>query len=422
MEAMTEILPPNTREDRAVQWKEKDPIAVSQMQETAKSLQITLTDYAFGSGGILEPTAGVSPPENKNHFTASRQKAVVLGRTYGSNEPNVVFHFPTHLESGRHDATFTSYQEAMGEYLRSRWDPDAYGMNPLPGVVGSKRLEDGRYAVAVRFRRNFEPLGAENFATGIHVLNTNLISPTETRNLVQVLDAIHVDAKAFQTWIHNRNIRLPKESWLHPENAGYAFRGQEWWMSPLGEPDRLKELTNTAVSVEDLYKTIDPAFDVKTHIGTFIRNNISLFPHVNGSVDDPRLVGDAVVVHGSLCPDNIHIRRNVGGKINFTISGGDRAQGYGLRGQMIDWLVTSTAGSPEHQRALIDEFISLHPTEKDRRGLAMHVLYRSIMETPWFLRSGRLEEAKNLATLTHDIVTGTGVWTGTDKPLTGIPS
>ncbi len=154
-----------------------------------------------------------------------------------------------------------------------------------------------------------------------------------------------------------------------------------------------------------------PDGDFPAALESMISNNLKLFPHQNGEIDDPVLAGEMVVVHGTLYPDNIHTKLDPdSGQTHYTITGGDRSQGRGLRGQMIDWLVSSCASSPEHQEALINEFLKRYPGDKDRRGLAMHVMYRSIMEAPWFAANNKPEAARNLVGLARDIVKGNGVW------------
>ncbi len=421
---MTEaIKAPYARKPREAHFTERWHVAVPAetelLKNTAAELGVTLMDgKVMRGGGILTSAEASTPFNEKPHAPCPGEKAVVLGKTRGSSEPNVIIHFPTSHEGRRYDATFYSYQADMGNFLKSRWNTERLGMNPLPGIIGSRELPDGRHVTAVRFRRNFEPLGAENRAVGIHKMNTSRIHPNELRHLVRVLNAMHVSASDFQQWARNTNVAFPKESWLNPQNNGYAFRGKEWWISPTGKDDRIHELSEIAKQMKAVFSNVDVTYDVAKGITSLIKNNIDLYPHQNGTVDNPRLAADAVVAHGTLYPDNIHIKHDPDGKIHFTVSGGDRAQGYGTRGQMIDWLVTSAAGSPPHQRAMIDEYLRLNPGDKDKRSLAMQLTYRSIMEIPWFVRHGKSTEANNLATLTLDILKGNGPWAGVNTPLT----
>lgn|GEM_PF-5370248 len=416
------IKAPFARKPREAHFTERWHVAVPQeaelLKNTAAELGVTLMDgKVMRGGGILTSADSKTPFNEKSHTPKPGEKAVVLGKTRGSSEPNVIIHFPTSPENRRYDATFYSYQADMGNFLKSRWNTEKLGVNPLPGIIGFRELSDGRYVTAVRFRRNFEPLGAENPSVGIHEMDTNRIHPNELRRLVRVLNAMHVSSADFQQWARNTNVAFPKESWLNPQNGGYAFRGKEWWISPTKRNDRIHELPDTAKRMQSVFTGVDATYDVGKGITNLIKNNIDLYPHADGTVDNPRSAAEAVVSHGTLYPDNIHMKRDPDGNIQFTVSGGDRAQGYGTRGQMIDWLVTSAAGSPSHQRAMIDEYMRLNPGEKDKRSLAMHLTYRSIMEIPWFMQHGKTTHAENLAQLTLDILKGNGVWAGVTIPM-----
>jgi len=411
----------NARESSFLpKWKVTNQAEVTKMIDAAHKMGVVMYDDLpiYRGGGILEPADAAAGKTNREAYANSKSAAVVLGRTKGSSEPNVVIHYPTNTEWQRYDATFFAYQAYLGDYLRETWNAQTRGLNPLPGILGSIRLDDGRFVTAIRFRKNFVRLGHEGQAKGVHMLDTSRITPGELRHVVRTLDAIHVDADEFRTWAKETNADIPKESTLNTENPGYAFRGKEWWISPDGESDRMTELTKKAKAYEEIYRSVDPSFDPAEGIASMIRNNIELYPHTDGRIDHPELTGDMVVVHGALYPDNIHIRRENNGKLNITVTGGDRAQGMGLRGQMIDWMITAAAESPKHQNALISEYIKLHPSDKDRRALAMHVMYRSVLEIPWFINRGYMDQARNLATLVHSITTGKGVWAGVQTPLT----
>lgn len=192
-------------------------------------------------------------------------------------------------------------------------------------------------------------------------------------------------------------------------------RGQEWWINTGAPMDRLRELSEKVREMDKDFRRIDPEFNAEQSLEQMIRNNIALFPHQNGTIDNQDLVADTVITHGTVYPENIHqnIPRD-GGKPTYTVFGGDRAH-VGLRGEMIDWLVAASAESAAHQNALLKEFMTLHPGEKDRRGLAMHVLYRSIHEASWFAKQTP-ESYGNLVKLTHDILTNTGIWEGVNTP------
>lgn len=416
-EAFTRLPSPRSREAWAItSWKPVNHEEVRRMKDAASKIGVELYNTGFKGGGIFEPAPGSVSRKGQEYFAASGAKAIMLGHTKGSSEANALVHYPTKPEREVKDTNFFAYQTFAGDYLKQIWDKDAHGVNPLPGIIGHTQLEDGRHVVAVRFRRDYEPLGFTSPETGIHLMDTSRLSPDESRQLVRVIDAIHVPSSDFREWVRNSDVPLPRKSWLHPDNPGYAFRGREWWISPDGKDDRLMELHGKLDQTIGLYSDIDPDFDVHGAMESMIRENIVLYPDKDGSVLRPELAAEGVVVHGALYPDNVHMNRTQEG-LSFTVSGGDRAQGYGLRGQAIDWLVTSAAASPEIQEAMIDEFFTLHESDRDRRSLAMHVLYRSIMETEWLNTHGFAREAKNLSRLTFDILKGNGVWEGLNTPV-----
>lgn len=310
-----------------------------------------------------------------------------------TEQPTALVHEQPKSERSPREETLASYRTQFATFLHERWDESKFGKFPM-----EKPTED------------FVSLGAEGVTNGIHELNTERITPDNLRALTRVLDAMHTPSSEFQTWVRSTNAEIPTESWLHKDNPKFAQRGKEWWT------DRLTELTKTINENKNLYNSIDPNFPLEEKLGEMIRNNFDLYPHTDGTIDKPALAADAVVIHGALYPATIRIHTHEHG-VDFSVGGGDRAQGYGLRGHMIDWLVTSAAASPDHQLALIDEFLTLHPSDKDKRGLAMQLMYRSVMELPWFLKNNKPEEVKNLARLTYDIVKGNGVWAGVNTPL-----
>ena len=415
-EAYTRVPAPEIRESRLKDFgHEIIPSEVALLRQSAAKIGVELPQNLIGiqGGGIL---ASAEEAEKSTGISDNpRAKALVMGKTHGSSEMNVAVHFPTNTEHAEFGANLYSYQGLLGEYLRHHWKPEKFGMNPLQGKVGGLKLDDGRYVTALRYRKHFETLGAEG-KSGIHELDTSRISPEDLRQVVRVLNEVHVDSASFVQWAKQNGRDIPQVSWLNPSNPKYAMRGQEWWISPKQESDRSKELTTHAEHLSGLYKTIDASFDAPSEVSEMILNNINLFPHQNGTVDHPEHIADMVVVHGALHPRNVHIRRD-GERMNITISGGDRAQGMGVKGQMIDWLVTSTAHSPEHQQALLEEFIRLNPSEKDRRGLAMSVLYRSLIEASWFESAGKHDIAQRLVKLSYDILRGNGIWRGVNSPI-----
>lgn len=417
-EAFTNVLSPTNHEYRLRTYShEVNPSEVSLLRNAAEQIGITLPKDLTGiqGGGILATSEESSQKVKSEPVENIRAKAIVLGKTAESTELNAAVHFPTNKERLEFGANLLAYQGGLGEYLRMHWKPEEVGMNPLQGVIGNTVLEDGRYVTGIRFRKNYEMLGVSD-ASGAHELNTRLVTPKDLKHIVRVLNRLHVDSKDFSQWVEQSGRELPKESWVHPDNKNVALRGKEWWISPNGDRDRMSELTEQAVKDADAYAAIDPHFDAPQAIRDMIQNNLELFPRQDGSIDNSDLVGNLVVVHGALHPRNIHIRKD-GIQLNVTVSGGDRAQGMGLKGQMVDWLVTSAAGSPQHQQAILDEFIRLNPSEKDRRGLAMHVLYRSILEGAWFRSAGKINEANSLTKLSYDILKGNGIWRSVTSPL-----
>lgn len=65
---------------------------------------------------------------------------------------------------------------------------------------------------------------------------------------------------------------------------------------------------------------------------------------------------------------------------------------------------------------MIKEFLARHPSDTDKRALAMHTLYRAVSEASWFAKS-KPAELSNLAKLSYDIMTGNGLWQGVNLPL-----
>jgi hypothetical protein len=248
------------------------------------------------------------------------------------------------------------------------------------------------------------------------VLDAEQISTDETRQLVHVLDAIHPNANEFGAWMESQNVHVPKESLLDKDNPMMALRGQEWWVNPSAPADRLRELTVKAKALEKEFTAIDPTFKAEPALTQFIQNNLSILPHQNGTVDSSDVADHLRVVHGALYPGNIN-RSDTADRTKkyFTITGGDRSH-IGLAGESIDWLVASAAASPAHQEALISEFMKLHPDDTDKRGLAMHVLYRALSESTWHASHSPASDVRNLAKLSYDILSGNGVWSGVNTP------
>jgi len=251
----------------------------------------------------------------------------------------------------------------------------------------------------------------------IHELDTQKLGVDDMRRLVHVVDAIHPNAAEFHTWMAVNKRSAPSESTLHPKHALGALRGQEWWHNSNAKSDRLRELSTKLASLKKDLSTIDPTFDAPKALKAMIVNNLSIFPRQNGTVDSPEAAKHLAIVHGALYPGNVHHSQTKDrSQTFFTVTGGDRSH-IGLPAESVDWLIAASASSPAHQGALIDEFLKLHPSEYEKRGLAMHTLYRAIMESSWFAAGDKALELKNLARLTYDILKGNGVWAGVNTPV-----
>lgn len=389
-----------------VPWKESNPAKMTELRDFVKSKGLILPDplVAMRGGGIMEPAAKELHPAYQKFLAAERSIAVVPVKSEPDGKLEQVIRYPSKKESLPYDANVAAYRSLMGDYIHQHLDKRSGATNPFPETIGIEKLADGRFVSSERYRPYLRGIGKGSGVLGINELDTRRISPDQLRELVHVLAAAHPTSKDFYEWIEKSGNQIPKESFLHPENPLHALRGQEWWV------ERVPELKTKTQILKKEYAAIDPAFDVDKALEAMIANNLSIFPHQNGVLDPNQEQGNFVVTHGTLYPDNIHTNSDREGNVRYTITGGDRAQGMGMPGQMIDWLVAASAESPTHQHALLDEFIKLYPDQKNRRGLAMHVLYRSIMEAGWFAQTKKPEAVKNLAHLSYDILKGNGVW------------
>ncbi|HLD25073.1 MAG TPA: hypothetical protein VJB96_04110, partial [Patescibacteria group bacterium] len=307
-----------------------------------------------------------------------------------------VVHFPTKKEDLRFDANLAAYRQNLGDYVYNHWDAQTNGPSPIPQVTNITEIPDGRFVTTERYRGYLRGIGKGSGALGIHELDTDRIGADELRHIVRALDSMHPTTKDFSAWLEANDRTLPKESLLHPDNPNSTLRGKEWWTK------RIDELGSKMRFLEKDFKVLDSNFSPKEALTSMITNNLDLD-------------ADQVVVHGTLYPDNVQLARDRDGKTSgMTVMGGDRAH-IGVRGEMVDWLISASAESPAHQQAIIDEFLTLHPDEKEKRGLAMHTLYRSIMEASWFQKS-KPDAYRNLIKLSYDIMNGNGVWNGVNVP------
>lgn len=351
---------------------------------------------AFRGGGIIMPSSKELAPHYTKFLSSERPFAVVPVTSEPNGRLTDVIHFPTKKDTMRFDATLASYRELVGDYVYEHWNPKIDGPAPFPKAT-TTQLSDGTYVTSEKYRGYLRGIGKGSGALGIHELDTQRISVAELRHIVRVIDAAHPSRDSFFSWAKEYDRSIPSESLLHPDNPNTLLRGKEWWTK------RIDELDGKIKFMEKDFKAIDPNFSSKKALTSMITNNLNLD-------------AEQIIVHGALYPDNVQLARDRDGNTSgVTIMGGDRAH-IGVRGELVDWLVSASANSPAHQNAIIDEFLTLHPGEKEKRGLAMHILYRSIMEASWFQKS-KPDAYKNLIKLSYDIMNGNSVWKGVNEPL-----
>lgn len=394
MEAPTEapVIRPHESPLR-VPWKIEKPDKFKELSDLVSSLGKFLPEppTAFRGGGIIVPATRDLAPSYARFLTSERPFAVVPLTSEQNGRLTDVMHFPTKQEGPiRFDATLATYRQDLGDYVFQHWNSNTDGPAPIPQVTSVSTLPDGRVVTTEKYRGYLRGIGKGSGALGIHEMDTKRITTDELRHIVRAIDTMHPTASEFYTWVTEQSRTLPTESLLHPNNPQNELRGASWWQ------DRIGELTKKLKPMEKDFRALDPNFDVTASLTQMIQQNQDLN-------------AEKVVAHGTLYPDNIQLSRDRDGSTSgMTIVGGDRAH-IGVRGEMIDWLITAAAESPAHQNAMIEEFIKLHPGEADRRGLAMHTLYRAISEASWFSAKKPLEY-NNLVKLSYDILNGNGVW------------
>ncbi len=404
-----------------VAWKETDAAAVTELTATLSKNHRQMTEplVAYRGGGIMAPDTEDLAPGYKLFLTADRSMAVIPVKTEAGGKLTDVVHFPTKKDTLlRFDANLAAYRQSVGDYVAAHWNKEN-GFSPLPKVTMIDTLPDGRFVTLDQYRPYLHSIGKGSGSLGIHALDTERLTDSDARQLVHVLDAIHPNLNDFRAYLAQNHQTVPPESLLHPDNPLTALRGQEWWVNPTAATDRLRELTGKTAAMEKEFAAIDPSFKVSSALEQTIRNNLAIFPHQNGQVDNPEAQKHLTVVHGALYPGNIHRSETPDRVSFFTVTGGDRSH-IGLPGEAIDWLVTAAAASPAHQEALISEFLKLHPSEQEKRGLAMHVLYRAISESSWFAAHGTGNELGNLTKLSYDILNGNGIWQGVNTPIEAV--
>jgi hypothetical protein len=398
-------------------WKVEKPAGQAELTDFLSRYNLAPAEplMVMRGGGIFAPVSNDIAPGYKRYLTNERPFAVLPVKSDPNGRLEQVVHFPTRIESLRPDANLATYKQFVGDYVAAHWGHDSGVLPPLAKTV-IDTLPDGRFVTMDKYRPYLRGLGKGSGALGIHEFDTKRFDLTQTPALLATLQAVHPDAASFAAWVKERDGVLPRESTLHPENPQHALRGQEWWVNPTADSDRLRELTDKAKGLGKQFAALDSSFDAPKALEDMIKNNLAIFPHVDGS-GTPAQKDGLVVVHGTIYPDNIQQSTNrEGTKSFYTITGGDRSH-VGLPGEMIDWLVSASAESPAHQEALIAEFLKRFPSDKDKRGLAMHILYRNLMELPWFASQEKTAEVANLTKLSYDIMKGNGIWQGVNTPV-----
>lgn len=455
-------------------WAETKQGTVMYLQNIAgrMGLRLPFDINAVQGGTVLSPKDNMSEADRK-YLSEGRPIARILakfGYTPKDNEFNRVLHVPSG-EFGfdkRFDVTLMAYLRDVAKFVKEKKWVGKKGQTPIPEALDigesaaivkdpeGKKAVKKSYIVETELRKGYESIGKGGPTNAVHEIDISKIRTDEAINaLFEALDAIHVKSSEFQDWIKENNIKIPKESWHSEENEFCALRGEGWWINPdRNKDDRLKELTRLAELVApkegkdnfiELRKYYNQYFDGKNFTGELekmIRNNLPLYLHQDGTATgkNPKLLGEQVVAHGLISPSNMHLKK-VDGTTQVMITGGDRSQLFGLRGQMVDWLIASCAASAddpdgEIMNKLINGFLNRYqskddPYQKEKRGLAMHVMYRAISEAHWYveqsikledasLKQSYTESAGRLVKLASEIIYGEGVWKDVDKPLEDI--
>lgn len=407
-----------------IPWEQTDTTGFEALASFLKYKGLLLPEplIAFRGGGIVAPKTTDLAPGYRRFLAADRSMAVIPLKSEADGRLTDVVHFPKNQEGAlRFDANLAAYKKHVGDYVHEHWDTASYGPSPLPKVSSIDRMGDGCYVTVDRYRPYLRDVGKGSGALSIHELDTQKISVDDMRRLVHVLDAAHPRLTEFHAWMAQNGRTAPPESCLHPDHKLTALRGQEWWIQPNAKSDRIRELSEKIAFLKEELAAIDPDFDPKKSLEAMIKNNLPIFPHQNGTTDSPEAAKQLAVVHGALYPGNIHLSQTRDRSQSFfTITGGDRSH-IGLPAESVDWLITASAASPAHQEALISEFLALHPSAYEKRGLAMHTLYRAIAESSWFAAGNKPLELKNLAKLTYDILNGNNIWEGVNTPAVQTP-
>src|SRR3989338_9247330 len=411
---------------------------------------------ALQGGRILEPET--ESDADRKALSGRPMVVIPLKEKPEDQEYSFVLHKPSEVKGGNEPnfaPNLWAYRTIVAAYVKKKWIEAGHkGKSPIPIAIQIFETDQG-HAFITGYRKNLRSLGAGGPEKGIHLANPHEYpdSPEGMRILFDYLEAAHPTTNEFAEWENVNQIDIPN-SWLKEGNEGCNFRGGEWWYNRERDfdefkssdkrwGDRLEELTdkmtdNPEVKVlyDELAESIkggDPEFSFTEALEEMIKNNLPLYRFKNGKTElnvgehliekDENLLAATRVTHGTLFPRNIHKSRNPqSGETEYTLTSGDRAQRKGLSGQIYDASIAGLALDRKRQQLVTDEFLRRHPEEKERRGLAMHTLYRSIMETKWFVENGEKEAASNLIKLTADILRGkgaewNGVWDGVNKPM-----
>lgn len=407
-------------------------------------------------GRILEPEVDLDM--DRKALSGRPMVVIPLKENPDDQGFSYVLHRPSEVNGGNEPyfaKNLRVYREFVAEFVEKKWnEAGKKGQSPIPIAIQVFDTDQGP-AFICGFRKNLKSLGAGGPEKGIHLASNNEYPDSEMgiRNLFDHLEIAHPTTDEFAEWEMKNGIEIP-DSWLKEGDSGCNFRGHEWWYNPEREfdefradgrrwGDRLEELTDKIkdnLQVKALYdefeegvKKNDPEFSFTKALEKMIENNLLLYRFKNGGTEitvgdhivkkDEKLLAATRITHGTLFPRNISKSINPQtGETEYTITSGDRAQRRGLSGQIYDASIVGLALDKKRQEFVIAEFLRRHPDEKERRGLAMHTLYRSMMETKWLAEKGEIEAAKNLIKLTADILRGNGndwngAWDGVNKPM-----
>lgn len=433
-----------------ITWVPENPARIEAVTGIVKSRGLSVAEV-FTGGRIWRAEGKSLTSDDIRHLSTNRPFAVVLARL-GDNPvriPDKVLRIPT-VKEGDFAETQVSWTRDYARFVMEQLRMKGTDEPPIPVAIDTfVNPEDAGLVTVTKYIELIKGLGKGGPDNGEHEFDTNRLALDQIPEIVRLLDEISLPSKEYAAWMEANKVQIPQRSWHKKGYEKCALRGQQWWFNDgravlkddgirsleIGDDgkikqvwkDRLEELQGKVVESEKmtgLFQQYAPNIDIAQALRVMIKNNQRLYLLQNGQpeIGSEKYLGEQVVTHGTLNPENIHLKMGKNGKIQIVITGGDRSQLYGLRGQQIDWLVSSCAAHPEYQDAFIKAFIDLQnhkgrDVNKEKRGLAMHVLYRSIMEARWFADKGRMDQAQNLVKLSTDILQGNGVWNGVNTPL-----